>query len=94
MRMQLSERVPAHRRLVNPYVPMRVFSDDQVAAIHDAALTILENQGMKVLSPGARERLRVDGAVHDEAAQTVRLDRALVEHCLGTAPRDHAVCGK
>jgi trimethylamine---corrinoid protein Co-methyltransferase len=85
MRMQPE---PAYRRLVNPYVPMRVFSDDQVAAIHAAALTILEDQGMKVLSPGARERLRVDGAVHDETAQTVRLDRALVGHCLGTAPHE------
>ena len=84
----MNERALVYRRLVNPYVPMRVFSDDQVAAIHAAALTILENQGMKVLSPGARERLRRNGATHDETAQTIRLDRALVAQCLAMAPRE------
>ena len=35
---------------MNPFEPPRIYSDDQVAAIHEAALTMLENQGMKVLS--------------------------------------------
>ena len=84
----MSERTQVYRRLVNPYLPMRVFSDDQVAAIHAAALSIIENQGMKVLSAAARKRLAVDGATADEAAQTIRLDRGLLAQCLAAAPRE------
>lgn len=83
----MNERSLAYRRLVNPYQPMRVFSDDEVAAIHASALTILENQGMRVLSAAARERYAQGGARHDAATQTIRLDRGLVAECLATAPR-------
>jgi trimethylamine--corrinoid protein Co-methyltransferase len=71
-----------------------VFSDDQVAAIHEAALVILETQGMKVLSADARVLYRKAGAEIDEATLMVRLDRELVGASLKTAPRDitlHAV---
>jgi trimethylamine--corrinoid protein Co-methyltransferase len=84
----MNARSQAYRRLVNPYTPMRVFSDDQVEAIHAAALSIIENQGMKVLSAAARRRLAVDGAAHDETTQTVRLDRGLIARCLAAAPRE------
>jgi trimethylamine--corrinoid protein Co-methyltransferase len=36
-----------------PYRPIEVLSADQVEAIHDTALTILEEIGMKVLEPRA-----------------------------------------
>jgi trimethylamine:corrinoid methyltransferase-like protein len=32
------DRSLRYRHLENPFEPLRVFSDDQVAAIHDAAL--------------------------------------------------------
>ena len=48
------DRTRSYRHLRNPFEPMKVFSDDQVAAIHEAALVILETQGMKVLSADAR----------------------------------------
>jgi trimethylamine--corrinoid protein Co-methyltransferase len=83
----MSERSQAYRRLVNPYQPMRVFSDDQVAAIHASALSLIENQGMRVLSAAARERYAQGGARHDAATQTIRLDRGLVAECLTQAPR-------
>ena len=37
-----------------PYRPIEILSADQVEAIHDTALTILEEIGMKVLEPTAR----------------------------------------
>ena len=83
-----SERAQAYRHLQNPFEPMRVFSDDQVAAIHDAALHILETQGMKVLSADARRRYREGGAELDEASQVVRIDRALVAKALASAPKN------
>ena len=88
------DRTRAYRHLHNPFVPMRVFSDDQVAAIHEAALGILETQGMKVLSEDARMRYAQGGAQVDEASQIVRLDRGLIAQTLASAPHDitlHAV---
>jgi trimethylamine--corrinoid protein Co-methyltransferase len=68
---------------------LRVFSDDQVEAIHQAALGLLETQGMKVLSADARRVYAGGGAQVDEATQMVRLDRGLVLQSLATTP--HAV---
>ena len=76
----------AYRRLRNPFEPLRVFSDDEVAHIHDCALSILENHGMRVLSPEARLRYAAGGATVDESSETVRLDRALVAGALARAP--------
>jgi trimethylamine---corrinoid protein Co-methyltransferase len=88
------DRTRPYRHLRNPFQPQKVFSDDQVAAIHEAALVMLETQGMKVLSADARILYRNAGAVVEEVTQIVRLDRALVGASLATAPRDitlHAV---
>jgi trimethylamine--corrinoid protein Co-methyltransferase len=82
------DRTRSYRHLRNPFEPMRVFSDDQVAAMHEAALTLLETQGMKVLSADARVLYRQAGAQVDEATLVVRLDRRLVADSLSTAPRD------
>jgi trimethylamine--corrinoid protein Co-methyltransferase len=80
------ERSRAYRRLENPFEPLRIYSDDQVAAMHEAALILLETQGMKVLSASARQRYAQGGASVDEATQVVRIDRALVAQSLATAP--------
>src|SRR5271156_3714718 len=88
------DRTHAYRHLHNPFEPMRVFSDDQVASMHEAALVILETQGMKVLSGDPRVRYREAGAEVDEATQIVRLDRGLGGAGLASAPHDitlHAV---
>src|ERR1700758_898066 len=79
---------PPSRHVRNPFEPLKVFSEDQVAAIHEAALIILETQGMKVLSADARTRYRNAGAEVDETTQIVRLDRGLVAASLATTPRD------
>jgi trimethylamine---corrinoid protein Co-methyltransferase len=82
------DRTRPYRHLKNPFTPLKVFSEDQVAAIHEAALIILETQGMKVLSADARKLYHSAGAQLDEATQIVRLDRGLVSASLATAPRE------
>ncbi len=82
------DRTRSYRHLRNPFEPLKVFSDDQVAAMHEAALELLETQGMKVLSAAARELYRQAGARVDESALMVRLDRGLVAAALATAPRE------
>ncbi len=88
------DRTLPYRHLRNPFTPMKVFSDDQVAAMHEAALSMLETQGMKVLSADARVRYAKAGATVDETSQMVRLDRGLVTAALSTTPKEltlHAV---
>jgi trimethylamine--corrinoid protein Co-methyltransferase len=70
----------------NPYPPMEVLSADQVEAIHETSLRILENLGMEVMSPRALAVLEAAGAEVDRAARTVRLDRGLIESALKSAP--------
>src|SRR6516162_6060746 len=82
------DRTRPYRHLRNPFQPMKVFSDDQVESIHEAALTMLESQGMKVLSADARALYARAGADVDEATMTVRMGRALVTASLASAPRD------
>jgi trimethylamine--corrinoid protein Co-methyltransferase len=80
------ERSIRYRHLTNPFEPARVFSDDQVAALHEAALEILETKGMKVLSPAARRRYVEGGARADESTLMVTIERGLVAKCLASAP--------
>ena len=82
------DRTGAYRHLRNPFTPLKVFSDDQVASMHETALVMLETQGMKVLSEDARRLFRDAGAAVDEASNLVRIDRGLVATSLASAPRE------
>lgn len=66
------------------YDPVRVISDDQVQAIHEAALSVLATQGMRVLHEPARELYAAAGARID--GLTVRMDPGLVSERLATIP--------
>ena len=79
-------RSTRYRNLVNPFEPVRLFSDDQVESLHQAALGILERQGMRVLSPRGRAALAAAGAAVDEASNIVRLEAGLVSKALTTVP--------
>ena len=74
------------RDVRNPYPPIEMLSADQVEAIHRTSLRILAELGIELMSPAARERMRVYGARVDEANGTVRIDEALVERALATTP--------
>ena len=80
------ERALAYRQLVNPFAPLRVFSEDQVEEMHQAALRVLEELGMRVLLPEARACYKAAGAEVDESSGMVRLDRGLVTEALAKAP--------
>ncbi len=67
-----------------PYAPIEVISADQTEAIHQSALRVLAEIGMKVLEPRARDLFRQAGAVVQ--GETVRLDPALVAALLARVP--------
>ncbi|TGQ69671.1 trimethylamine methyltransferase [Mesorhizobium sp. M00.F.Ca.ET.186.01.1.1] len=82
-----SSRKPNYRSLKNPFLPQPIFSDDQVASIHDTALRVLEELGIKVLLPQAREYFARAGALVDPDTDMVRIGRDVVAAALASAPK-------
>ena len=74
------------------YDPIRVISDDQVAAIHAAALRVLAELGMKVLHGPAREAFRRAGARVE--GEMVFLDPGLVEETRVSAPETFTLAAR
>jgi len=74
------------KQLVRSYPPIEPLSADRVQAIHETALTILEEVGMRVLQPKARQLYKLAGADVDESEMRVRLDRTMVMERIATAP--------
>jgi trimethylamine--corrinoid protein Co-methyltransferase len=77
-----------------PYRPIEVLSADQIEAIHEAALTILEEIGMKVLSPRARKLYAQAGASVAAGDDRVRFDRAMVMDWLAKAPEQFTLIAR
>lgn len=74
------------RRLTNPYEPIAVVSEDQIEAIHDASMRILEEVGMDFLHQEALDILSTAGADVTPGTQRVRFDRHMVEEVVSSAP--------
>jgi trimethylamine--corrinoid protein Co-methyltransferase len=70
-----------------PFAPVPAVSEDQLEAIHEASLTVLEEIGMDFLHDEARRILKDAGADVEPASQRVRLPRELVAAQIGLAPR-------
>ncbi|MBV9244292.1 MAG: trimethylamine methyltransferase family protein [Methylobacteriaceae bacterium] len=70
----------------NAFAPIEVLSADQLTAIHEAALRLLEEIGIEFMGAAARRAFRGAGASVDEATGLVRIPRELVARTLATAP--------
>jgi trimethylamine--corrinoid protein Co-methyltransferase len=77
----------AYRQLKHPYEPQKVFSDDETQSIHDTALKVLQELGIKVLLDEARDIFRKAGAKVDDDSKMVFIGREIVEVALKTAPK-------
>jgi len=78
----------AWRQVENPYSPIEVLSADQIEAIHEASMSVLETTGMRILHDESRRRFAAAGAAVDNATQMVRFDRGLVEENIALAPSE------
>ncbi|GAB5471515.1 MAG: trimethylamine methyltransferase family protein [Rhodospirillales bacterium] len=76
------------RQPVNPYKPIDVLTDEQLEAIHQTSLSILEEIGMDFLHPAALELLAKAGAEVTPGSTRVRLDRGLVLEAIKTVPSE------
>ncbi len=76
------------RTLRNPYAPIELLNAEQIEAIHDTSMRILEEIGMDFLHPEAREILGRAGAEVEPGSERVRFDRGLIEEAVGHAPAE------
>lgn len=89
-----ASRQPDYRNLRNSFQPQPVFSADEIGNIHETALRVLEELGIRVLLPEARKLYAAAGALVDEDTSMVRIGRDMVEDALASAPkRIHAHAG-
>jgi trimethylamine--corrinoid protein Co-methyltransferase len=82
-----SPRALKYRHLVNPLIRQPALSQDRIEALHETALKVIEQLGIRVLNAEAREIYRAAGAEVDETSRMVKIDRALVDQALKAAPQ-------
>ncbi|MGE0117896.1 MAG: trimethylamine methyltransferase family protein [Dongiaceae bacterium] len=72
----------------NPYKPIEVLSADQLEAVHETSLRILEQHGMEFLDDEALALLKGAGAEVEPGSKVVRFDRGLVMESVAKAPAE------
>jgi len=82
------------RQPVRHLRPLDVLSADQVEAIHDASLRVLESIGVRFASARAADGLLRGGARLDRATGKVRFDRGLIAASVARAPGAFTVRGR
>ena len=82
-----------YSHLTNTLGLQSAFSDDHVAALHETALRVIEELGIRVLHEDARKLLSEAGAQVDETTKMVRIDRALIGQALESAPAEFVMRG-
>ena len=70
------------------FPPMQIVSGDELEAIHDTSLKVLEEIGMDFLDADARALLKSAGADVREGSPRVRFDRGLILERIKTAPSE------
>ena len=88
------QRVVNYSKLRNPLIRQPAFSQDRLEAIHDTALRVIEELGIKVLNDEARAIFRDAGARVDEETLMVNIDRELVASALRSAPSEFVLHGR
>ena len=82
---QLERRV-----LKNRFAPVEPLDEEQINTIHEATMTLLEEQGIEVLGDMALDLFRKAGADVSKSGM-VSMDRNLVMDTIATAPETFTV---
>ncbi len=87
-RRQAADTVPQlpWRHVESHFRPMEVLRPEQLDAVHDYSMRILEEFGIELMNAEARSILENAGADVDHATGVVRMDRGLVEEAIALAP--------
>lgn len=74
------------RSVENSIPPVALLSEDQLEAIHQTSLRILEELGIEFMSDEALSVFKEAGCDVDKASGSVRFDRAFIEEMVAKAP--------
>ena len=88
------KREANYRNLRNTLLRQPAFSTERLEAIHDTALRVIEELGIKVLNTKAREYFKQAGASVDDDTMMVKIDRGLVAAALEAAPGEFTIHGR
>ncbi len=77
---------PPFAEIINPYPPIGLLSEDELYALHDSSMRILEEIGLEILSDKARKLMLSHGAETDPKTGYVKLDRSLVTNAISSIP--------
>ena len=75
----------------NALGPVGLLDEDQLSAVHEASLDLLQNVGVEFMGAAARAAFSVAGALVDDETGLVRIPREVVEHALASAPERFVV---
>ncbi len=76
----------SYLNLVNNRPKVEILSEDALEAVHNASLTVLEEIGMDIILPEARERMKAAGAEVTPGSERVRFDRNLIMEMIASVP--------
>ncbi len=79
--------------LKNPLIRQPAFSEDRLEAVHQTALRVIGELGIRVLNAEARSYFKQAGATVDEDSEMVKIDRTLVAQALESAPSEFIMYG-
>ena len=82
------------KSITNPKLKLQVLTDEQVRAIHDATLEIIEKVGVKFPSQRALEIWRQAGAEVDATRMVVKAKRQLIEGALKACPPVYSLAAR
>lgn len=82
-----------YRQLTNTLLRQPAFSEDRLESLHQTALRVIGELGIKVLNTQAREIFKQGGACVDEDSWLVKIDSEMVEAALKTAPSEVVLHG-
>lgn len=77
-----------YRSLKHRFPPTPVVSEDELEAIHNTSLDILEEMGIDVMHEGARALMKQAGADVRPGVERVRFDRNLILQTIKTCPSE------
>ncbi|WFU00642.1 trimethylamine methyltransferase family protein [Rhizobium sp. CB3171] len=72
--------------LVNNLARTELLSPEALDDIHEASLTVLEEIGMDIILPEARERMKAAGADVTPGTERVRFDRGMITELIASVP--------
>jgi trimethylamine---corrinoid protein Co-methyltransferase len=72
----------------------KVFSEEDIRAVHEATVNLLENVGIKIHNDTAREIFAEKGAKVNHEKRIVKIPKAMIEEAIDSTPSKIILCGR